>query len=380
MINNRHTRRAAMLMLTLALGSLDAASQLSCRTPELAHVAGCLSLQADSLHAGYNYLSVDGMAVTLKLQGDSLVTHVGRTLFSEAVKEAHSRSILEFVERYSLLLCYPMAGRTPSAMMQSDDVRLERGRLTDFDCVELSDAVSIDYDEMRYRLSWRRDGHEFLTLSFPGEFQLIHGTDIIAAEQSLLAEITSGAPSDSIASDSQPAPDLLEPVDDGQHFVRRGGFYLNRHLNGDLYYARRSDGHYALVASADYPAESAANMMLSTQTEGNYTLDVTERLYGFAKKGFRIPLRQWIAYCRREGCRLYFGAETLSASTLRATVLAVNDAENYVHVLTAAMPLTVIGQGEGIIPVQLSCFVPVHNIRNLFADNRRDSRPDQKKR
>ena len=55
-------------------------------------------------------------------------------------------------------------------------------------------------------------------------------------------------------------------------------------------------------------------------------------------------------------------------------MLAVNDAENYVHVLTVQVPLAVIGQGEGDIPVQLSCFVPVHNIGNLFADSRRSNR------
>lgn len=374
MNNRRHTYRLAMLALALLLGSIEACPQVSFRTPELEQVARSLRLPVDSLHEGYNYLSAEGLPVTVAVQGDSLVTHVGRTLFNEAMKQAHSRSILEFVERYCLLLRCPTAGRTPSAMMQSDDVHIERGRLSDFDQIRPDDGVNIGYEQMRYRLSWQREGREFLVLSFPGEFQLIHGTDIIAAEQSLLAEITRGGQPSTTAADSQLSADMLEPAADGRHFIWRGGFYLNRQLNADLYYARQSDGHFALVSSADYPAESAANMMLSAQTSGNYVLDISERLYGFAKKGFRIPLHQWIHYCRREGCRLYFGAEELNATSLKATVLAVNDVENYVHVLTVQVPLTVIGQGEGDIPVQLSCFVPVHNIRNLFADSRRSNR------
>lgn len=370
----RHTCRKAILVLTLSLGSIEACPQVSFRTPELEQVARSLRLPVDSLHEGYNYLSADGLPVTVTMQGDSLVTHVGRTLFNEEMKQAHSRSILEFVERYSLLLRCPTDGRTPSAMMQSDDVHIERGRLSDFDHIRPDDGVSIGYEQMRYRLSWQREGREFLVLTFPGEFQLIHGTDIITAEQSLLDDIKRGGHPAVSAADSQPSVDMLEPVADGRHFIRRGGFYLNRQLNADLYYARLSDGRFALVASADYPAESVANMMLSAQASGSYVLDVSERLYGFAKKGFRIPLHQWIHYCRREGCRLYYGAEELNATSLKATVLAVNDAENYVHVLTVHVPLAVIGQGEGDIPVQLSCFVPVHNIGNLFADSRRSNR------
>ena len=141
----RHTCRKAMLVLALSLGSIEACPQVSFRTPELEQVARSLCLPVDSLHEGHNYLSADGLPVTVTMQGDSLVTHVGRTLFNEEMKQAHSRSILEFVERYSLLLRCPTAGRTPSAMMQSDDVHIERGRLSDFDHIrpEVSSSSSM---------------------------------------------------------------------------------------------------------------------------------------------------------------------------------------------------------------------------------------------
>ena len=87
-----------------------------------------------------------------------------------------------------------------------------------------------------------------------------------------------------------------------------------------------------------------------------------------------MPLRQWIAYCTASGCQLYYGTEGLGPKgEVQAVVLAVNQAENYNHVLTVSIPASVIGQRQGQVEARLYAFVPTHNVTNMFANYRKSN-------
>jgi hypothetical protein len=137
-------------------------------------------------------------------------------------------------------------------------------------------------------------------------------------------------------------------------------------FTSDLYYERR-DSVLQLICDEAHPLESAANLMLSAEGTADCVLNVKQVMYGYKKKTFDVPLRNWIAYCLKGGCELYFAAESLDEKEIRATVIAVNIAENYNHVIFVDIPLSVIRQRGGEIVARLESFIPMHNVQNLFA-------------
>lgn len=115
-------------------------------------------------------------------------------------------------------------------------------------------------------------------------------------------------------------------------------------------------------------------MMLSTQARGQYDINVTQISYGFQKKVFQVPLRQWIAFCQNNGCQLYFGVEDMNEQgDISAVVLAVNQAENYNHVLTISTNSELIDARKGVIETRLYPYVPTHNVLNMFANYRKSN-------
>ena len=213
-----------------------------------------------------------------------------------------------------------------------------------------------------------RNGKELLAISFPGEFELLRGITIIEAERMLENEArrTDAPNSQRILTD----PHMLDSTAAEGCYVMRGGFYLNKLLTDDRYYQETKPGTFSLLLTSDHPAESAANLMLCQEISGKRQLDITERLYGFKKKTFSLPLSQWLAFCHHAGCRLYFGVQKISAGSIKATVIAVNDTENYNHVLTAEIPLSTLDDDEGKVSAHLSCYLPMHNVRNLFGQDK----------
>ena len=80
-----------------------------------------------------------------------------------------------------------------------------------------------------------------------------------------------------------------------------------------------------------------------------------------------IILKQWIAYCIQSGCELFFGVEAYESDNIKASIIAVNEAEGYNHVLFVDIPISIIGSPSGEISATLETFIPMHNVMGLFA-------------
>jgi hypothetical protein len=79
-------------------------------------------------------------------------------------------------------------------------------------------------------------------------------------------------------------------------------------------------------------------------------------------------LKQWITFCRNSGCQLYFGVDHVEKDgTVSGLVLAVNEQENYNHVLTVEVPMAVLAQKSGRVEARLYPYIPTHNVKALFA-------------
>ena len=325
---------------------LIAEAQTTFRTSELQRLAKELKINTGQLQEGYNYLTNGGLALTVHLQ-NNMIDHIGLHLFTEEIRQMNNSSIFDFLERYFLQLKYPPTVKTAAMMIRDDEFRFETGSMKTLNELRLTDDFSYQYDNHRYMVQWQREGRKLLAVSFPVEYQLISGENKIEAEQHILPDIQQTTAADNVETTSMSA---------------NGENYILKEFSNRLYYIGRR-----LVASSRYPAETAANMMLSAKTNGDYQLNITQVSYGFKHSTAEVDLKQWITYCSNNGCQLYFGTESVDKKgNVKAVVIAVNTAENYNHVLTVSIPAKVIASKQGTVEANLYPYIPTQNIRTLF--------------
>ena len=356
-------KRIFLYILITCLSVLTTAAKPSFRTSELARLAQTLAIDTDALPDGYSHPTVNSIRLTVHKTGQT-TDHIGIYLFSEETRQTGKTPIFDFLERYFLQLKYPPQHKSMSNMTRDDLFTFLAGSLETVDDLLVTDDFGYSYDDHRYQATWQRNGNTLLSVAFPVEYELISGENKIEAEDNLQADIsntTVAVPSvrgnlQSVRGDLQSVRgDLQSPV--------KSDHYLSEHITNRLYLAEGE-----LIASARHPIESCANMMLSLQAKGDYTVSITQLSYGFKKTTFEVPLRQWIAFCQDQGCKLFFGPEKLTDNgDVEGVVIAVNKAENYNHVLTVTIPSDLLDVGKGTIQARLYPYIPTHNVLNMFA-------------
>ncbi len=360
------------ILVTIILPCASLCARPSYRLPEFKHLVTMLRIQEDSLCEGKNYFHTGKMKVYVDVR-KNLVADMGYVVFSDDLKAAANTPILNFLERYFLLLDYPKPDHTRQKMLQEDRFRFITGNSNTLRELLPTDEFSYNGQRRIYEAAWRRDGRTLLSVSFPAEHQLISGEDKIQAE----ANFQNDALSATIPEVAGVSEEELTPTLQKDYFIMKGSTYMNNKLNSDLYY-HKQEGAYRLLASVSHPMESAANMMIGTDYNERYNLKVSQVLYGFKKKTYDLPLRNWIAFCRNNGCTLYYGIESMDEQTIKATVIAVNTAENYNHLLFVNIPLSAIDTGRGDIEAKLETYIPMHNVLNIFAKYRKVKNKNKK--
>ena len=339
-----------LLMAFIISGVAMAADQF--RTQELKRLADRLKIDTKALNEGYNYPTAQGFVLVVHVK-ENMVDHLGIKLFPEDIRNLDKSPIFSFLERYFLQLKFPPGDRTTSNILRDDQFKFLKGTLKTIDQLQPTDGFSYDCNNHRYVASWNRNGEEILSVSFPIEYELISGENKIEADNLLAHDVLSAKPDTLAVSGNR-------IVDD---------HYITSDFSNRLYYANGT-----LVLGSRHPAESAANIMLSQKAMGRYQLHITQIAYGFKKNTIDVPIRQWIAFCQNSGCELYFGVESLDdPDFVEAVVLAVNQKENYNHVLTVKIPTEAFDTQEGDIDARLYSYVPTHNVKSLFANYRKSN-------
>lgn len=335
----------------MCLVVLSASAKPSFRTAELERLAKVLALDTEALPDGYNHPTVKGIRLTVH-QTEQTIDHIGLYLFPEEMRQTGKSPIFDFLERYFLQLKYPPQAKSMTNMICDDQFKFLTGSLETVDAILLTDGFSYSYDNHSYQATWSRDNQPLLSVSFPVEYELISGENKIEAEDNLPSDIRSTK--------------VVIPT--GKPFARKD-HYLSKDITNRLYLSKGE-----LVLSERHPLESAANMMLSLQTGGEFNISITQLSYGFKRTVFEVPLKQWIAFCEEHGCELYFGIEDMTEhSGVDGVVMAVNTSENYNHVLTVRIPSEVLEAKSGTIEARLYPYVPTHNVLTMFANYRKSN-------
>ncbi len=224
-----------------------------------------------------------------------------------------------------------------------------------------------DIDNRLCRISWKLDNGKTAAFIFPNHHDLISGRTMTENEHMLKQELTSRrdtvlppAPVNRQRLETQWPPDLQ---------IERGDTLHSRFLSTDRFYeTRRRDGVNRLICSSRFPVESAANLFTTAEIDNDIILNVKMKGYGYADSFFKVPLNAFVSYFIENGCRMFFGLQSIDNGNIAFTLIAMNNPEGYCHTMTVTVPAQTAASRRGHADVRMNNFIPTSKIERLYED------------
>lgn len=285
------------------------------------------------------------------------ITHIGLPIHY-GLKDTYPYNVLvRFVQRYGLYASL-LSDAERRIATKADKVTIDVKRVCSIDTIE---SLSFDINKNNIDLTLN-DIH----VVFPNDWQLISGMNKIECEQDFYQSLIAFADRDIIANNE---PTQVEPISQASYYKEDGNCYLIKEINQDKYYVKLTNDSIKPIYSSNYPSESMANLMQNLVTS-NFYLKVDQNLYGYKKRSFTLPLSSFIKYCSAQDCETYVGIESESNTSLKAIVVYRNPIFLYNHLLCIDIDKKILAKQEGTINGLLYCYLPTHNLKNLFRDGK----------
>ena len=304
------------------------------------------------------------------------IDHIGFKLFDRAVMEQNPSPIYHFVERFLLELFLMKDNSKISEYLQESKIILRFGQTSNkgvyHDLLgvlsKISPGLSIimTTDNNRYTISWFQNNRLVFSLRFPIQYELLWGMNKAESENHFYSDLLAfrSVKNISIPSDTLNTS-FMKAINDSC-FRASGDYYGIEEITSDQYYQKTSKGKLIQLSDLNNPVESVLNLF-TMKADKRITAAVVQRLYGGRKVNFDITLSQLLDFCRVSGCEIYAGVEALEGNAISGTVMMVNRALGYNHLLSFSTDIRVISNPDKYkMDIQLFTFVPIHNINTLY--------------
>ena len=253
--------------------------------------------------------------------------------------------------------------------LQTEKIFLSEGSFDDLRrlCNDSLAAMNIYLaDGKRYLLQFLHDSTDIVSLSYPADYRLILGTNMIDAEDAFENSIRKTTID---ATGEYDTPDqLLQQIGQSKIYLLQGNTFLIPELSGNRYYVKDQD-HYSLLYSSDYPCETMANLLTGTEISSTLQISVVLVKNNFKTDTFTVPLRQLVGYCLSEGCTPYYGIISNEKENVVCELFMHNEMLGYTHIAKISFNPSVLDSNEGTINARMNCYIPLSNVKNIFKDD-----------
>lgn len=316
-----------------------------------------------------------GRPVRIRTDAFGDVSHIGFRLFDNSIVEGNeTEAMFNFVERYFLELATCRSTAAMVERMLRDKVTLVEGSIDMLRAVNPQTPLSVEYVKRRiYRLTWTIAKRK-LCITFPADCQLLLGANAIELEQMLSRDLARTLVlTDDLVQDWSKAKTYRE----GDWTIVDGGKYLSDLIRGDLYLTGRRN-KLRLYCDRRNPQRSVSNIMLTGQAATELPMRLRIDMYGYKADTLQTTVQQFVSFCQREGCQLYFGIKTTAPDRLTGTLFALNEPLGYNHVLAIDFPYSLLDGTGGEVKGTAYCYIPLHNVaERFFNENIHDTKAEQ---
>ena len=285
-------------------------------------------------------------------------------LFSSQTKQMFPQAVCDFLERYLWEINNPPQGQDISRKLLDDGVYFNNGYPESALSVTENNPFSLTrIDDRVYNAVWTDDsGKEILNMTFPVSYELILGKPKNVIEKELQHELsecsTSWRPVIKTDSLYRMADGIMATFDADDYYIKA--------VNTSCYYYEK-DSVYVPVFERKHLWYSAANLFQGViENVDRYRLYIEQNIYGFKTDNYRVSLAQWLNYCRKQNCIVYFAVEEEHYDGLKVLLIARCREFNFNHVLSVIIPDSFTEKRDVILKATLNAFIPTQNVLDLY--------------
>ena len=356
--------KKAFLTLFLSLTGIAVSAQ-QYQTTHLKKAAEKLSLNPQSLKPGISYLVVNNHRLVVRINEKGTVEHIGIPLFNQLMRALQPSPIYDYLENAVLNKVFAITDNT----LNERQVQFHKGSWQILEQLGDSLAATItNLDDKTYVVSWSQDGQEVAQVNFPISYDLLASSSRGEMEENFVRDLRAFKTESFKPLDisSLPLMNVVDSVAAGI-YPTDGQSYVIPSITNRLYVQVDKDGSRHLLIDKRHVAESLANMLLSpAKTEGSLPMELSVRKSDYHTVVVNTTPKALHDYCLSQGCKPFFGFESIRGGNASATLIMSNKASGYDHIIHITCSTSDIGSEDLVLRATAYLFTPTHNVKTLF--------------
>lgn len=186
-----------------------------------------------------------------------------------------------------------------------------------------------------------------------------------AMEDAFIARMKAMADADMLVRIS-PDTSLMSKVQEENYYVLPGDTYILDEISSATYYIYNGQTFHALCDKR-FPAETMANRLLLPDKElPDGELRLKFQKYRYETDSVNIQFKQFVSFCKSEGCEVYVGVENVEGSELEVDVFLYNGSARWLHIVNLECPVEKVADEGLSVSGNAWLFIPLANLRELM--------------
>lgn len=379
------TRLALLLTLAIACPDLSAQNYKADRLRKAVEVLG-LQIVPDLLmpDTTIKMMSKDGRTVCLRTDPMGEIEHVGIPLFNDMLRLLQPSPVYDFLEYAVLNWKYKV---NPNQLYLSKVIfkqgsweTLLRDKLSECEC-----SIENREDKL-YIVTWKREEKDVAVIGIPIEYELLNNDTRRNMERAFVRDLEACKPSPTKLKSAVVSEESLSIYGTEGLFVIPGKSYIIELLNQNVYYKLTTVYETAdtvinnkpvtmsmeavlpvVVIDPEFPAETFANLMMCDDgSVPDVTLELDFHLSNYHRQKLTMPLSQLKAFCRQQGCNLYFACDGVQKDKRRGVMFASNLPKGYNHLFSLCISTEQLTAESPTVQADVYLYIPPIDKEKLF--------------
>lgn len=326
----------------------------------------------------------DGRLVCLRTDPMGDIEHIGIPLFNDMMRFLQPSPVYDFLEYAVLNWKYKV---NPNQLYLSKVIfkvgsweTLLQSKLSELEC-------SIDnMDDKLYVVTWKQNDKEIAVIGIPIEYELLNNDTRRNMERLFLSELQKVQFSIVRPNPEAISENCLSIYGTEGLFVIPGKSYIIDLLNQNIYYKLTTIYEKVdtiinnkpvtmsieaiqpvIVTDPEFPAETFANLMMCDDCSvPDATIEMDFHLSNYHRQHVSMSLSQLKAFCRQQGCSLYFACDGAQKEMIRGVMFASNLPKGYNHLFSLRISSEQLTSTTPTVQADVYLFIPPITKEKLF--------------
>lgn len=342
-------------------------SDLLFRMAKSLQIKEVLDSLSEDIYIAFRYYDNHPLTVVVN---NGTVEHIGYTIFSKDLRDAMQSPAFDFLERYALEADLPIkSSKSFDRQMFEDGVHFSSGTIHTLKGIYSDSTLDFSMENMQNKMCravWHHGKIPFCSVSFPVDYNLFHGVDLVESQRRLVEELYIADVKQSI--NSEVTKDQLVKIFEPNYYVLQGDSIYIAQLTDNKYFREVGNDKYQLLFSETYPVESFANLLTTNSIENTIQVSIKLVLYDFKSAEIDIPLAQLLTFFKNKGCKAYFGVIDKKDDSMDVELLLTKQDEGYCHIIKLTCDINSLKDRSGYIHGRMNCYIPISKVKSLFGN------------